>query len=777
MEREQARQEIKRSWETILKAMAPRAKQKVNGKNSYVCPLCGHGEHGDGLGWNPRSKDGLGLKCFGACDFTGDILDLYEKVNGVDHNTALKACADMLHITIDPWTKDDNIDRGWQQHKAAAPQDPADDIDDLGDDSLIIDFTPEVIKAHEALKDNPQALAYYKGRGLDPAIIDAYKLGYDPEGYNHFLQAHPENQSKSKKAKLYNFILPFPAADGRYTYFLSEISDRGQVDDYNDKYRKISAGETSLKAQLFNERYLENPPKVIYICEGVYDALSVECVGGKAIAVTGTAVRRFLSLCKKYRPKTHFVISLDNDGPGQTAIKQMKEGLDVLGIPYIVKTAENGKDFNEALQNNKEAFKTFIETTSQEATGKADYLKNSGAGYLDTLKAHIKDSVKTQTQSTGFRELDRILDGGLKPGLYFIGAVSSLGKTTLALQIADNIARQGRDVEIFSLEMGEDELIAKSLSRITYLQADNERDAMTVNGILEGARYKNYSPKEIELIEQAYEEYSHYGQRVFIYEGIGELGVREIRQKIQNHIDMTGNTPVVFVDYLQVLAPYSERMTDKQNVDKAVLELRRIARDFRAPVVAISSFNRENYKNGNDGKVKMSDFKESGNIEYGADCLIGLEFAGAGKNYNEKAEKAKDPREIRLVILKNRNYKAWTSTTFKYHQRFNYFKESTLQADTKTSSEESTDFMPLGTNSNGKREKDRQKLQAAYKRAKQDAEAVGEPVSLYALAEILDTTQTKVKNLMRELGGYSIEKDGVIQVSGEVDTGATVTQI
>ena len=423
----------------------------------------------------------------------------------------------------------------------------------------------------------------------------------------------------------------------------------------------------------------------------------------------------------------------------------------------------------------EEGYKARIE--SAENNSKEDYLKNSGAGYLDTLKAHIKDSIKTQTQSTGFRELDRILDGGLKPGLYFIGAISSLGKTTLMLQIADNIAQQGRDVEIFSLEMGEDELIAKSLSRITFLQADNERDAMTVNGILEVARYENYSPKETELIEQAYDEYSHYGQHVFIHEAVGEIGVREIRQKIQNHITMTGNTPVVFVDYLQVLAPYNDRMSDKQNVDKNVLELRRIARDFKCPVVCISSFNRASYGAGSSGRVSMSDFKESGAIEYSADVLIGLEFAGAGDDYNEKAERSKDPREIRLVILKNRNYKAWTSTTFKYHQKFNYFKESTLQADTKTSSEEQADFKLLGTKSNGKREKDRQKLNAAYKKAQQDAEAVGEPIRVYALAEIMDMTQTRVINLMRELGGYSVEKDGVIQVSGEVDTGAIVTQI
>lgn len=790
MDREQARQEIKRNWESILQTMTTRAPQKLNGQNSYVCPLCEHGtrEHKAGIGINPKSKDRLGLKCF-SCEFSGDILDLYSKVYEVDHNTALNALAARLNIIIDPWTKEDSdrIEAGWQAHKAAASQDPTDSIEDLEDNPLIIDFTPEVLAAHEALKKNPEAMAHFTGRGLDPAIIEAYKFGYDAEGYNHFLQAHPENHTRSRKVSLYNFILPYPAADGRYTYFLSEICDRQQIDEYNGKYRKVSANETNLRAQLFNERYIENPPEVVYICEGVYDALSVESVGGKAIAFVGTAHRRFLSLCKKYRPNTHFVISLDNDESGQKAITRLKEGLDLLQIPYIVKTAENGKDFNEALQNDKEAFKKFIDTTSQEATRdpeaekrKEEYLQGSAAGYLDTFKAHITESVKTQTQSTGFRELDGILDGGLKPGLYFMGAISSLGKTTLALQIADNIAAQGRDVLIFSLEMGKDELIAKSISRLTFLQADNERNAKTINGILEGARYENYNPEEQELIAGAYEKYNSFAQHVFIHEGVGDLGVKEIREKVQAHIDITGNTPIIFIDYLQILAPYSDRMTDKQNTDKSVLELKRIARDFKAPVIGISSFNRTSYGAGSSGRVSMADFKESGAIEYGADVLIGLEFAGAGDNYNEQTEKAKDPREIRLVILKNRNFRAWASVTFKYHQKFNYFEEAVITAEgvkTYDFDDEIDSFKPVGTKGGGKRDRDRKNLEAAYNRAKQTADATGTPVTLYALAEQLDISQARVKNLMKELGGYVVEKDGEVQVTGEIDTGATVAPI
>lgn len=62
---------------------------------------------------------------------------------------------------------------------------------------------------------------------------------------------------------------------------------------------------------------------------------------------------------------------------------------------------------------------------------------------------------------TGYERLDKRLDGGLYSGLYVMGALSSLGKTTLALQIADSIAKAGTDVFFYSLEMAAEEITAK----------------------------------------------------------------------------------------------------------------------------------------------------------------------------------------------------------------------------------------------------------------------------------------------------------------------------
>jgi replicative DNA helicase len=124
---------------------------------------------------------------------------------------------------------------------------------------------------------------------------------------------------------------------------------------------------------------------------------------------------------------------------------------------------------------------------------------------------------------------------------------------------------------------------------------------------------------------------------------------------------------------LQILAPYDNKSTDKQNTDKAVLELKRISRDSETPVIAISSLNRQSYKD----EISMEAFKESGAIEYSSDVLIGLQLKGVGdNNFNVDIAKGKTPREVELKVLKNRNGKTGDSIDYNYHSRINLFKEA-----------------------------------------------------------------------------------------------------
>lgn len=305
----------------------------------------------------------------------------------------------------------------------------------------------------------------------------------------------------------------------------------------------------------------------------------------------------------------------------------------------------------------------------------------SAAGSMFEFDNVIKSNANTPAINTGFSQFDKILDGGLYEGLYTIGAISSLGKTTFCENIADQIAKAGHDVIIISLEMSKFELISKSISRLTFVKYLNEGGQVkyeyckTARGITDGSRYTNYTEAELDLIQQAKAYYfSNIGRHLFIYEAIGSMNELIVREIIKRHIENTGNRPIVIIDYLQLLQNSDKYInsSDKQRADANVSALKRISRDYKIPVIAISSVNRMSY----DSEITFASFKESGGIEFSSDVVIGLQLAGVGRaDFNVNQAKAKDPREIELVMLKNRQAKTGDKLKFYYYPMFNHFME------------------------------------------------------------------------------------------------------
>ena len=293
---------------------------------------------------------------------------------------------------------------------------------------------------------------------------------------------------------------------------------------------------------------------------------------------------------------------------------------------------------------------------------------------------------------TGFPKLDKILDGGFFPGLYFVGAVSSLGKTTFVLQIADAVAAHGDDVLYFSLEMSAYEIMSKSISRLTHIAAERQQRpelARTIREILTGSIQRELTEEQQNAILDASGVYmDNYGMNIPIIEAVGDLTAEDIRAAVEKHIRLTGRKPLVVIDYLQILAPSSDRLTDKQAVDHTVVALRQLARDKDLTVFAISSFNRDNYNN----PVSTAALKESGNLEYSADIIFGLQFYGIDRDRDRDTNDGKrrdrlellrqvreaDKRDgrplyIQLKILKARcGY--GEDCIFRYHPRYNHFE-------------------------------------------------------------------------------------------------------
>lgn len=660
------------------------AKKKVNGAPTYICPACnnGTGKDGDGIALDPTSKNGKKWKCF-SCGINEDIIGLWKLHTGItDDRTAFEELYSYFNITVDSSRPTAQEDFKQYQKQAKNEQYTATTIHTSTytqqAEQAPIDFTDFFLQAHS----NIEATDYWRQRGLSKGIVDRFRLGYVAEW------KHPK--APAKAAPTPRLIIPIT----KYSYLARDI--RQQIPPEQEDYKKSKVKGAERVSWTYNSKALKTASKPIFIVEGELDALSLIEVGAEAIALGSIAyIRAFIEIVKKIRPSQPLLIALDNETEPEKqaridqAATDLEAGFKELELPYYrlepAQVAGQHKDANEALVADRKAFEARVNAIyqniqqEQEAALEAEkqaYLNTSTANYLQDFINGIAESVNTPYTPTGFTNLDKLLDGGLYEGLYFCGAISSLGKTTLMLQICDQIAQAGGDVLIFSLEMARNELISKSISRQTLLDVlqnkGDIRNAKTARGVTCGLRYQKYSQTEKDLIQRSITVYSQYADHIYIYEGVGDMGVDQVREKIQKHISFTGRKPTVLIDYVQILAPADVRASDKQNTDKAVLELKRISRDYKLPIIAVSSLNRDNYK----GKINMAAFKESGAIEYGSDVLIGLQLKGSDqKNFDVDEAKSKNPREIELVILKNRNGATGGKIEYEYYPLFNYFKE------------------------------------------------------------------------------------------------------
>ena len=494
----------------------------------------------------------------------------------------------------------------------------------------------------QAIAQNGAGGAYFQKRGIDPDTCKKYRL-FEKDGRAWM----PVYQG------------------GRCVCYCT----RAIADDLTPRYKNSPGAMEIFGADLFAGEGQGGP---LFVTESILDALSAEQLGYHAVALCGAAnVRKFLSLCAQNPAAANryaIIAAGDRDQAGERMGRELKEGLAAMGISCgQLQLPETVKDINELLMKDPAQLKNCLESAA--SADCAAYAQTSAAYAIGELLDQAVRRGGRQAIPTGFAALDDVLDGGFYTGLYIIGAISSLGKTSFVLQIADHLAEQGQDVLYFSLEMGRIELMAKSISRESFLQAQNPEDALTARQVL---RLGQLEPARAALLAESIETYRRKADRLFIREGLADIGAGEIRDAVREHIRLRGRKPLVVVDYLQILKPSDPRATDKQNTDRAVVELKRVSRDFDLPVFAVSSFNRENYR----AAVSMEAFKESGAVEYSSDVLLGLQLAGAGEpGLDLNAEKARTPRRLELVLLKNRCGLPYAKIPYAYYAKYSCFQE------------------------------------------------------------------------------------------------------
>lgn len=299
--------------------------------------------------------------------------------------------------------------------------------------------------------------------------------------------------------------------------------------------------------------------------------------------------------------------------------------------------------------------------------------------YLKQFRKECENNRKLGLLSTTFPTLNEILGGGFKYGLVVIGAIPSLGKTSLLIRESISWARNGYTVLFFSYEMLKWELMAKMLSYNSYeigidktnicYNADFENMAYSYTDIL----YNNINNKFYDEIIK----YFDYSSNIFIFERNKNFSNIDELEKIIKEYKKENKKIVVVIDYLQIIVNDNlEKDSLKNAIDNYVSKLRYFSNKEKIPIFAISSINRNCMYN----KIEIDSFKETGGIEYGADYLIGLEPYEYIDDYNSNKDRLKkhlanEVRNLNLVILKNRSGINGKSIPIQFIPKFNEFIE------------------------------------------------------------------------------------------------------
>jgi replicative DNA helicase len=262
---------------------------------------------------------------------------------------------------------------------------------------------------------------------------------------------------------------------------------------------------------------------------------------------------------------------------------------------------------------------------------------------------------------TGYDTLDRRLGGGLFRGdLVILAGRPSMGKTSVALNVARNGARRGAKIGIVSQEMSAESLAMRSLSAQAYAQSQTGSERFSYSHLRSGA--PNVSRH---LIDRAV-----LGLRdlpIEIDDRAG-LSVEQIEWSARSMRRKLGGLDVLVIDYLQIL----DRPTARGRNDAAILgemttKLKQLARKLNVAVVLLSQLSRA-AETRDDKRPQLSDLRESGAIEQDADVVIGVfresyylerrePPASAGdekmREWQEQMDRARD--QIELLTLKQRN--------------------------------------------------------------------------------------------------------------------------
>ena len=271
---------------------------------------------------------------------------------------------------------------------------------------------------------------------------------------------------------------------------------------------------------------------------------------------------------------------------------------------------------------------------------------------IPTMKEMVNDAITSIEQlvankggitglSTGFHVLDNMTSGLHAGEMFVIAARPSMGKTALAMNIAEHVALDaGKPVAVFSLEMSSPQLVQRLLCSRARVDSKKLRDGFI------GKQELGSISSAAGLLSKA---------KMFVDDTPG-LSILELRAKARR-LHNRENIQLVVIDYLQLLRSNTRRAQDNRQIEIAEISsgVKALAKELKIPVIVLAQLNRnpESRTGDSKGRPRLSDLRESGSIEQDADVVALLVRE---KYYAEDEEARKEAEgKATLIIAKQRN--------------------------------------------------------------------------------------------------------------------------
>ncbi|MFQ5554835.1 MAG: replicative DNA helicase [Acidimicrobiia bacterium] len=228
---------------------------------------------------------------------------------------------------------------------------------------------------------------------------------------------------------------------------------------------------------------------------------------------------------------------------------------------------------------------------------------------------------------TGFRDLDRKVAGLHPTNLIIVAARPAMGKTALALNIAQKVAVQDEPVAVFSLEMSREEVVTRMLC---------------AEGRIDSQRLRTGRLSETDFTKLSHAASVLYQRPIYVDDSPG-LTVTEIRAKCRRMRRNPGLS-LVIIDYLQLMSS-SVGENRQQEIATISRSLKNLARELSVPIIAVSQLNRS-LEAREDKRPRLSDLRESGAIEQDSDLVM---FLYRHEYYHPEAIETKGVAELQIA--------------------------------------------------------------------------------------------------------------------------------